>query len=42
MGIGDSAGITSSGCHGNRDLLTIVCKNRIIRVAEFEGEMGNL
>ena len=38
MGIGDSAGITSIGCHGQRDLLTIVCKNRTIRVCEFNAD----
>lgn len=42
MGIGESAGIISLGCHGKLDLLTIVCKNRIIRVAEFNGDLGKL
>ena len=42
MGIGDSSGITSLGCHGQRDLLTIVFKNRTIRVAEFNGDSGKL
>lgn len=42
MGIGDSSGIISFGCHGQLDLLTIVCKNRTIRVAEFNEDTGKL
>lgn len=36
MGITEASGITSFNCHSERDLLSLVCKNRTIRIVEFD------
>ena len=41
MGITETSGITSLSCHSERDLLSLVCKNRTIRIAEFVSDSKN-
>lgn len=36
LGVNDCSGIVSINCHYEKDLLTIIFKNRVIRVAEFD------
>ena len=38
MGITETSGITSLSCHAEKDLLSLVCKNRTIRIAEFNSD----